>query len=334
MAALKTVRLFSGIQPSGDIHLGNYVGAIKNWVSLIDRYECIYCVVDYHAMTVEYDPREMPGRVLKALAVNMACGIDPKNCMIFVQSQVPLHTELAWIFNTVTPMGMLTGMTQFREKSGQHEKNVNAGLFDYPVLQAADILLYKAEVVPVGEDQVQHIEFSREVARRFNSRYGEIFPEPKELLTRGSRIMGLDDPSKKMSKSLNNHIALLDDDDTIMAKLRKAVTDPARVRRHDTGHPEVCNIFSLHQVFSKADEIAQVDTACRTAEIGCVDCKKVLHKNICAEISPIRERYAPIWARPDDVYSAVNTCAAKCRGMALETMAEVRDVTGIALPGR
>src|SRR3972149_2319400 len=170
-------RLFSGIQPSGDVHIGNYLGAIKNWVNLIDNYDCIFCIVDYHAITVEYEPVEMQKRITNAVAVNVAAGLNPERCIIFVQSHVPEHTELAWILNTITPMGHLERMTQFKEKSQQHESNVNAGLFNYPVLQAADILLYKAEVVPVGADQVQHLELSREIARKFNSRYGDIFPE-------------------------------------------------------------------------------------------------------------------------------------------------------------
>ena len=200
-------RLFSGIQPSGDVHVGNYLGAIKNWVRMVDQYDCVFCIVDYHAITIEYDPQEMQKRILNAAAVNIAAGLDPNRCTIFVQSYVPEHTELAWILNTITPIGHLERMTQFKDKSKQHRENINAGLFTYPVLQAADIMLYKGEAVPIGEDQVQHIELAREIARKFNLRYGETFPEPLEILSEAPRIMGLDGKTK-MSKSLGNYISL------------------------------------------------------------------------------------------------------------------------------
>ncbi len=180
-------RLFSGIQPTGEVHIGNYLGAIKNWASLLDSYECIFSIVDYHAITVPQDPKAMPQQILHVATVNIAAGLDPKRSIIFLQSQVPEHTELAWIFHTLTPLGHLERMTQFKDKARQHRENINAGLFSYPILQAADILLYKAEVVPVGEDQVQHIELAREITRKFNARYGNLFPEPQELGCRSGR---------------------------------------------------------------------------------------------------------------------------------------------------
>ncbi|MDP7126760.1 MAG: tryptophan--tRNA ligase, partial [Candidatus Marinimicrobia bacterium] len=234
-------RLFSGIQPSGEVHIGNYLGAIKNWTSLLDKYDCIFSIVDYHAITVEYDPAEMQKMIINAAATNIAAGLDPDRCIIFVQSQVPEHTELTWILNTLTPMGHLERMTQFKDKAGQNEKNVNVGLFDYPVLQTADILLYKGSAVPVGDDQVQHIELSREIARKFNSRYGKLFPEPQHILSNAPRIMGLDGKNK-MSKSMNNYISLIEDPEAIWKKLSRAVTDENRKRRDDPGNPDICNV--------------------------------------------------------------------------------------------
>lgn len=322
-------RLFSGIQPSGDIHIGNYLGAIRNWVDLIPQYECIYCVVDYHAITVPYEPSEMQDRILSAAAVNIACGIDPEQCTLFVQSHVPEHTELAWVLNTVTPIGELQRMTQFKDKAKQHETNVVAGLLNYPVLMAADILLYKGEVVPVGEDQVQHLELTREITRRFNSRFGPLFPEPEEKLTAAARIMGLDDPTKKMSKSVGNTIGLLEEPDSIWEKVRTGVTDPARVRRSDPGDPLKCNIYTLHEYFSSEDDCATCAEGCRTAGMGCIDCKKVLFENMQALLGPIRERANALLAAPDEVWDILRAGAERCRAIAAETMAEVRQAMGL-----
>lgn len=322
-------RLFSGIQPSGDIHIGNYLGAIKNWVELIDQYECIYCVVDLHAVTVPYDPAEMQDRILNAAAVNMACGIDPERCTLFVQSYVHQHAELAWLLNTVTPIGDLQRMTQFKEKAKQHEASVNAGLLNYPVLMAADILLYKAEVVPVGEDQVQHLELSREIVRRFNGRFAEVFPEPQEKLTQAARIMGLDDPTKKMSKSMGNTVGLLEDPDSIWEKLRTGVTDPARVRRTDPGEPTQCNLYGLHEYFSTDEDLEHVAHGCRTAGIGCIECKKVLFERMMAELAPIRERAEALLAEPEGVWDVLRRGADHCREIAEATLAEVKQAMGL-----
>jgi len=322
-------RLFSGIQPSGGIHIGNYLGAIRNWVALIPEFECIYCVVDYHAITVPYEPSEMQGRILEAAAVNIACGIDPERCTLFVQSHVPEHTELAWILNTVTPIGELFRMTQFKDKSAQFEGSVNAGLLNYPVLMAADILLYKGEVVPVGEDQVQHLELSREITRRFNARFGEIFPEPQPRLTAAARVMGLDDPTKKMSKSVGNTIGLLEDPQSIWEKVRTAVTDPARVRRTDPGEPTKCNIFALHGYFSPPEDIERVAAGCRGATIGCIECKKLMYGHMMAVLNPIRERAQALLAQPERVWDALRRGAEHCRAIARGTMAEVRRAMGL-----
>ena len=320
-------RIFSGIQPSGEIHIGNYVGAIRNWARLVDRYDCIYCVVDYHAITIECEVASMQQRILETATVLVACGLTPDRCKVFVQSHVPEHTELTWIFNCVTPIGELERMTQFKEKAKQHRLNINMGLLDYPVLQAADILIYKAGYVPVGEDQIQHVELSREVARRFNARFGETFPEPKVLLSDAPRILGTDGGAK-MSKSLNNAIGLLEPPETIWEKLRTAATCPHRQLRSDPGHPEHCNIFTMHQAFSKPDQIALVDHHCRTAGFGCIDCKEILFKNMMEEIGPIQNRVKEINQNPQYIIDVLKTGAARCRAMAVEVMDEVRTRIG------
>lgn len=321
-------RLFSGIQPSGEVHIGNYLGAIKNWVGMIDQYDCIFCIVDYHAITVEYDPKEMQNRIINAAAVNIAAGLDPNKCILFVQSHVPEHTELAWILNTVTPMGHLERMTQFKDKAKQHRDNINVGLFTYPVLQAADILVYKAEAVPIGEDQVQHIELAREIARKFNSRYGEIFPDPKEILSDAPRIMGIDGKTK-MSKSRDNYISLVESSESIWKKLSTAVTDENRKRRTDPGNPEICNLFTLHKHYSSIEQIERINRECRTAEIGCVECKKILYENIIKALSPIREKYEELIKDKHSIIDILHEGAKKCKNMAEITMAEVRRQMGL-----
>jgi len=321
-------RLFSGIQPSGDLHIGNYLGAIRNWVRMLTEYDCIFCIVDYHAITIQYDVETMQERVLNAAAECIACGLDPEKCTIFVQSHVPEHTELAWIFNTVTPMGDLGRMTQFKEKSEQHKRNINVGLFDYPVLQAADILLYKAEAVPVGEDQIQHIEFSRRVARAFNSCFGKTFPEPYHVTPKIGRIMGLDGKSK-MSKSLNNYISLSHPAEVIKKKLAPAVTDVNRKRRTDPGNPEVCNIYTLHRLLSGEEEIEHVNAGCRTAAIGCLDCKAILAKNMIAELEPIQQRAKELKEHPQRVKEVLEAGTQRCKPIAAETIHEVKTKMGL-----
>lgn len=321
-------RLLSGIQPSGELHVGNYLGAIRNWVAMQEDYEAFFFVANLHSMTVEYEPVQMTRRILDMARTVIACGVDPSRCGLFVQSDVIEHALLAWVLNCVTPLGELYRMTQFKDKSSQHEQNINAGLLTYPVLQAADILIYKAAVVPVGEDQVQHLELSREIARKYNARFGDLFPEPKPLLTRSRRILGLDGKAK-MSKSLNNHVPLLAEQTQIWELLRPAVTDPARVRRNDPGHPEVCNLFTLHQGFSPADDIAAIDADCRSAAIGCVDCKRRLCASMDATLAPIRERYRAL--SDEQVKTILSDGAQRARAIAQATMGEVCRATGIAL---
>jgi tryptophanyl-tRNA synthetase len=321
-------RVFSGIQPTGDIHIGNYVGALRQWVSLAEEYDCIYSVVDYHAVTVEYDPGEMGQRSLDTAIILLACGLTPDKCHVMVQSHVPEHTELAWVFNCVTPVGEVERMTQFKDKSKQHRSNINMGLMDYPVLQAADILIYKAGYVPVGEDQVQHVELSREVARKFNSRFGQLFPEPEVILSCAPRILGTEGKSK-MSKTLNNYIGILEEESTMWEKLRTAVTDVNRVRRSDPGDPEICNIFTMHRAFSPEEALPELDKGCRAASIGCIECKRALFKQMTAELGPIREKALDLKNNRAYVEDALKQGAKACRALAVETMEEVRGALGL-----
>jgi tryptophanyl-tRNA synthetase len=321
-------RVFSGIQPSGELHIGNYLGAVKNWVELQGRYECLYCIVDYHAITGAYEPADLKRRTRDMAISLLAAGVDPEKCTLFVQSMVSEHTELAWILNTVTPLGELERQTQFKDKASRQE-SIPAGLLNYPVLQAADILLYKADLVPVGEDQVQHLELSREIARRWNTKFGvEFFPEPKPLLTATRRIMGLDGQAK-MSKSLGNTVGLLESKEEIWAKLRPAVTDPARVRRTDPGTPEVCNIFHLHKAFSDAPTVENVIKQCTTAGWGCIDCKQVLAGFIETELTPIRARARELEAKPARVTELLAAGAAAAHKIARETLRQVKETMGL-----
>ena len=326
-------RVFSGIQPTGEIHIGNYLGAIKNWVRLLDEYECIYCVVDYHAMTITYDPALMVQMVFDAALVNIACGLDPERCTLFIQSHVPEHTELTWIFNCITPIGDLERMTQFKQKARQHREHINTGLLDYPVLQAADILIYKAQYVPVGVDQVQHVELTREIARRFNQRYGEVFPEPEVIQSPTPKILGLDGKAK-MSKSMNNYIGMLEPPDVIWEKLRTAATDVQRVRRSDPGNPDNCNLFTIHQAFTPSDRLESIRRGCQTAEIGCIDCKRELWENVMIELEPIQEKAKALQADPTPVKEALLGGAERCRKMAKAVMREARSAVGLPPLGK
>ena len=322
-------RIFSGIQPSGELHIGNYLGAVRNWVELQRTHPgALFCVVDYHAITGHYDTAVLRSRRWEMARSLMAAGLDPSQCTLFVQSDVPEHTELAWIFTTSAPLGDLERQTQYKDKSGKME-SIPAGLLMYPVLQAADILLYRADLVPVGEDQVQHLELARETARRWNGRFSErFFPEPKPLLTPTRRLMGLDG-SAKMSKSLGNTVGLLETEAELWTKLRPAMTDPQRVRKTDPGRPEVCNIFQMHKAFNPPETVQEVDTQCRTAGWGCIDCKKVLLTGMVRELTPIRERAAVLEAEPSRVLDALSDGAKTARALAQETMREVKQLMGL-----
>jgi tryptophanyl-tRNA synthetase len=324
--------VFSGIQPSGELHLGNYLGAVRNWVALQDNYRCFYCVVDYHAITQPYEPAQMTARA-RAMAIDiLACGVDPDRATLFLQSAVPEHTELAWVLASVAPHGELERMTQFKDKAEHHPENINAGLFMYPVLQTADILLYGATRVPVGEDQRQHLELAREIVRRFNTRFGETFAEPQPLFSTTPKILGLDGQAK-MSKSVGNTIALNETDPAIWDKLRTAATDPARAKRTDPGTPEKCNIYTLHKFFSDEQRLKDVHAGCTTAGIGCIDCKKMLFEGVKADLARIRARGDELRADPARVDAILARGAAAARKVAVETMARVRARLGIAGAG-
>jgi tryptophanyl-tRNA synthetase len=323
-------RIFSGIQPSGELHIGNWLGAVQNWVNLQQSYESLICVVDLHAITGKYEHQSLAQRTRDMAIGLLAAGIDPDRAILFVQSHVPEHAELQWLLNTVTPIGELERMTQFKDKSQRFE-SVPAGLLNYPVLMAADILLYRADLVPVGDDQVQHLELTREIARKWNAEFGggtDFFPEPQPILTEAKRITGLDGQAK-MSKSLGNTIGLLDSPEEIWQKLRPAKTDPARVTRHDPGNPEVCNIYHLHKYFSPPETVELVAQNCRGARWGCLDCKRVLADNMIATLAPIRERALRLQRDSDRVEEILGDGAATARRIAADTMREVRSRMGL-----
>ncbi len=321
-------RVFSGIQPSGELHVGNYLGAVQNWVKLQYQHDCLFSVVDLHAITQPSDPTDLAQRTLDMAISLLAAGLDPDRCIVFVQSHVHEHAELNWLLNTVTPLGELERQTQFKDKA-QRQESVPAGLLNYPVLQAADVLLYKAALVPVGEDQLQHLELMREIARRWNARYGEgFFPEPQALLSTAKRVLGLDGQAK-MSKSLGNTIGLFDTPETIWEKLKPAATDPARVTRKDPGNPDICNIFTIHQGFSPPETQAEVAHKCRTAGWGCLDCKRVLADNMIATLTPLRERATGLRAAPQRVHDALRAGAAKARALAHHTIVEAKRRMGL-----
>jgi tryptophanyl-tRNA synthetase len=321
-------RIFSGMQPSGEAHLGNYLGALQRWVGMQEEYDCLWCIVDQHAITAGGNPADLPGHVLDLAISYLAVGLDPEKAIIFVQSDVPEHTELAWLFNAVTPIGDLERMTQFKDKSQRFE-SIPAGILNYPILQAADILLYKADGVPVGEDQKQHLELTRDVARKFNAAYGETFPETAPLIDKDvGRILGLDGDAK-MSKSLNNTVPILSEPDEVWNRVRTAVTDPQRIRKTDPGRPEVCNVFTVHGFFTGEATRADIDTKCRAGEMGCVDCKRILSENIADAFAPFRERAAEYQANHDLVRQILDDGAKRARAIAQETMSEVRERMGL-----
>ncbi len=327
-------RLISGVQPTGGIHIGNYLGAIKNWVKLQEKYESFFFIADYHALTVKQDLETFPEKILNTAINIIACGINPDKSPLFVQSHILEHVNLGWIFNTITPIGELNRMTQYKDKSKQYSENINVGLFTYPTLMAADILIYNADVVPVGEDQFQHLELTRTIARKFNSVYKSgFFKEPEAIAAAGARIMSLTDPSKKMSKSggVNGYIALTDSEEVIWQKVSKAVTDPNRQRKTDKGNPQKCNLFSLHQLFSSLEEIEYVDKGCRNAGIGCLECKKILADNINEEIAPIREKIS-YWQKPENkkkIIEILKQGADRVRPIAQENLKKIKQIVGL-----
>ena len=321
-------RLFSGIQPSGNLHLGNYLGAIKQWLPLQDQYEAIFCVVDMHAITVPQDPAELRKKTIEIAKIYLAAGIDPKKSTLFVQSHVPAHAELGWVLNTIATMGELGRMTQYKDKASKNGEDSSAvGLFDYPVLMAADILLYDTATVPVGEDQKQHVELTRDLAQRFNSRFGETFVVPEPLIQReGARIMGLDDPTKKMSKSAAseyNYIALSDDADTIRRKVKKAVTDSGSEIVYRDDKPALMNLINIYTLLSgkKVDEVEAM-----YAGRGYGDFKADLAEVVVNFLIPFQERLAAI--SDDEVMGVLRAGAEKARAIAEKKIAAVYEKVG------
>ena len=320
------MRVVSGIQPSGTLHLGNYFGALANWIKLQnDGNECFFFLANQHSITTAIGSEKLKENTLKAAATIIASGINPEN--LFLQSDVPQHSQLAWILSCLAPMGQMERMIQFKEKS-KKESESTLGLFAYPVLQASDILLYKGEIVPVGIDQAQHLELARILAKKFNNKYKEIFPEPKTLHTKTTKVVGLDGTAK-MSKSQNNYIGLVEDEDAIWKKLAVATTDPARVTKNDPGNPLICNIYSLHKLFSSNDDLEWVMYGCTKAKFGCLVCKKRLHENINKFIKPIRERYNELISDPEKIHVILRNGAERAKKVAQATIDEVYDLMGM-----
>ena len=323
----KKGRVFSGARPTGRQHLGNYLGAIRNYIALQDDYECVYCVVDLHALTTLEDTHRLREWTAEMVLDWLAAGMRPEETIIFVQSHVPQVTELHTILSMVTPLGWLTRLPTFKEKVRQQPDNVNYGLVGYPVLMASDIALYKADTVPVGVDQAPHLEFSREIVRRFNGLFGDVLVEPQAKHTEFTRVLGTDGKAK-MSKSLDNHIELASTPEEVWERVKMMVTDPARQRRTDPGHPEVCNVFALHGYFS-AREVAQIEVDCRSAGIGCVDCKKRFARNLTDYFAPFRERRARFADDPGYVWDVLADGAGRARVIAGEVIAEVKAAVGL-----
>lgn len=321
--------IFSGIQPSGTLHLGNYLGALKQWVELQEGNTCYFCIVDQHAITVPYKPAELPRRILDAAATYIAAGVDSDHSIIFVQSHVPAHTELGWLLSTITPYGDLSRMTQFKDKSQKQQTNTTLGLFAYPVLMAADILLYKTNQVPVGEDQVQHIELARSLAERFNNRFGQMFAIPEPLTQKTTaRIMSLADPSQKMSKSdaTNSYIALTDPPETIRKKIMSAVTETEPVFSFERSGPAVKNLLNIYTALS-GDEPAAIEQ--RFAGKGYKDFKEALAELIVKKLSPLQEKFTALRQDETKLKEILATGATKASTIAKKTLADVKQKMGL-----
>jgi tryptophanyl-tRNA synthetase len=331
----KQGRMFTGLQPSGEsLHIGNYLSAVKGVLALQDTHDCILCVVDYHAITVPYDPDLMRQRTLNIAAEYLAAGVDPNRVTMFVQSDVPAHAELAWLLGCLMPVPKFEQLPTYKDKKERYG-SANFGLLAYPILMAADILIYKADTVPVGKDQLPHIEFAREVARKFNNTFGRTFPEPEAAINAAAYIPSLDGKGA-MSKSANGghgtsagNISLSDDEDAIRAKLAQAVTDPARIRRTDPGEPTRCPLFTIHGCYTPQPTLDEIAQGCRSAAIGCVECKRLLADEIVADLAPIQARRTGLLSSPDQVYSVLAQGAVTCRPMAQETVREVRHRMGL-----
>ncbi len=323
-------RVLSGIQASGKLHLGNLVGALSNWVKLQDKYDCYYFVADWHAMTTGYADPSSIKEFTKDIFINfLAAGLDPEKCTIFLQSRVLEHAELHLLLSMITPLGWLERVPTYKEKQQElKDRDLSTyGFLGYPLLQTADIIIYRAKYVPVGMDQVPHLEISREIARRFNYLYKEIFPEPEALLTEFPKVVGVD--GRKMSKSYDNAIYISDTPENIERKIRTMVTNPARIKRTDAGNPELSPVYQLHKIFSSKEEQEEVANGCRTAGIGCIECKKILIKNVFRVMEPIRARRNELISNAEILNEIVDRGTEKAKKIAGETMQLVREAIGL-----
>jgi tryptophanyl-tRNA synthetase len=321
----KKGRVFSGARPTGRQHLGNYLGAIQNYVTLQDDYDCVYCIVDVHALTTVETTQDLKQNTSEMVLDWLAAGIRPEESIVFVQSHVPEVMELHTYLSMVTQFGKLTDLPTFKDKVRQQPENVNYGLVGYPVLMTADIVLYKTDIVPVGIDQAPHLEFAREIVRSFNYRYNtKVLIEPQVKHTEIKKVLGIDG-REKMSKSLNNHIELASTPEETTARVREMVTDPARMKRTDPGNPDVCNVYTMHKIFSPQADVEMVNVECRRAGIGCVDCKKLLAKNMNNHLEPFRAKRAEFAARSGYVQNVLDDGATRAGAIARQTMKEVRE---------
>ena len=325
------MRIFSGIRPTGGLHIGNYLGAMKQWIALQETNECVFCIVDLHAITTPYDQKELQKNILDTTAVYLAAGIDPDKSVIFVQSEVKEHTELAWLLGTITPMGELSRMTQFKEKSKKHKDYINAGLFNYPVLMAADIMLYKGQAVPVGKDQEQHVELTRTIVKKFNQKFGEVFPEPETILPKtGAKIMSLTDPKKKMSKSDDpkSCISLFDSPEDITKKIMTAETDSGKeVIYNVTKKPGISNLLTIYSLLTDRT-IQDIEKDFKGKGYG--DFKKSLAKVVIEYLEPFRRKQKELQTRDVYVKDILSKGASRARTIAETTMQEVRSKMGLA----
>lgn len=321
----KKGRVFSGARPTGRQHLGNYLGAIKNYVSMQADYDCVYCIVDVHALTTVETTQELRLNTFEMALDWLAAGIRPEESILFVQSHVPEVMELHTYLSMVTQFGKLTDLPTFKEKVRQQPENVNYGLVGYPVLMTADIVLYKTDIVPVGIDQAPHIEFAREIVRSFNYRYNtKVLIEPQVKHTEVLKVLGIDGKDK-MGKSLNNHIELASTPEETVKRVREMVTDPARMKRTDPGNPDICNVFTMHKLFSPQEEVDMINVECRTAGIGCVDCKLRYANNLNKNLEPFRARRAELASQESYVQDILNDGGKRARAIAQQTMVEVRE---------
>lgn len=326
------MRVFSGIQPTGQIHIGNYLGAIKQWVEMQDEADCVFCIVDLHSLTIPYEPKKLKERILEKAVVYLAAGIDPEKSVIFVQSDVKEHTELAWLLNTVTPVGDLGRMTQFKDKSKKFKDNINAGLLNYPILMAADILLYQTDVVPVGEDQKQHVELARTIARKFNQRFGETFhiPEPK-IAKSGAKIMSLQDPTRKMSKSdgPETYIGLFDEPEEIKSKIMRAVTDTGKIVKYDEKKKAgISNLLTIYSLLS-GKTIKELEK--KFDGKGYADFKKSLAQVVIDYLEPFRKKKKELLTREIYIEEILKRGAKKAESIAKSTMEDVRKKMGLLI---